>query len=46
MGLDSVGLNKNMKLTDKGWEGESSIINTVKAINSCGFLLSGDKAID
>lgn len=35
-GKDSVGFS-NGRLTHKGMAGESSILNTVKAINACGF---------
>lgn len=44
-GLDSVSLDGGI-LNSKGNAGEASINNVVKAMNSCGILLSGDKPYD
>lgn len=45
-GINSVSLNENGQLAGYKNFGEQSIYNTVKAINSCGFLLKGNKPLD
>lgn len=46
-GLDCASINpKTNKLSNKVEYGEASILNMVKAITSCGKLLSGERPVD